>query len=111
MPRPETRSDAASLSLDPQRDRQRAQLDNRLSLPDGPQGFPERGHTPREGSLNFRSAPRFPRRDRDKPKDVTVGRATFAFPSTTAMDGLIEATSSDRKHLLGLQRRASCRVK
>src|SRR3546814_19999103 len=75
-------------------DRQRAQLDNRLSLPDGPQGFPERGPAPREGRLNFRSAPRFPRRDRDQPQAVPVGRRTFAIPSKQALEGLMDVTYS-----------------
>src|SRR3546814_9986937 len=82
-------------------DLQRAQLDNRLSLPDGPQGFPERGPAPREGRLNFRSAPRFPRRDRDQPKAVSVGRRTFAIPSKQAMEGLMDVTYSARKPVTG----------
>src|SRR3546814_17494482 len=101
MPRPETRSDAASLSLDPQRDRQRAQLDNRLSLPAGPQGFPEPGPALREGRLNFRSAPRFPRRDRDQPTAVPVGRRNFAIPSKPALDGLMDVTDPAQKPATG----------
>src|SRR3546814_1376974 len=88
-------------SSDPQRDRQRAQLDNRLSLPEGPQRFPERGPAPREGRLNFRSAPRFPKRDRDQPKAVSVGRRTFAIPSKQAMEGLMDVTYSARKPVTG----------
>src|SRR3546814_1027221 len=93
---------ASDLSLDPQRDRQRAQLDNRLSLPDGPQGFPERGPAPREGRLSFRSTPRFPRRDRDQPKAVSVGRRTFAIPSKQAMEGSMDVTRSE-EHTSELQ--------